>query len=55
MCLDKSSDLKNIDPELLTYLQNADLGKYGVPYLWGATRIGYIKAKVEEVLGRNAR
>ena len=34
--LDKSKlpNLKNIDPELLSYLQNADPGnQYGVPYL----------------------
>jgi putrescine transport system substrate-binding protein len=55
--LDKSKlpNLKNIDPELLAYLQNADPGnQYGVPYLWGTTGIGYNKAKVEEVLGIDA-
>ena len=55
--LDKSKlpNLKNIDPELLAYLQNADPGnQYGVPYLWGTTGIGYNKAKVEEVLGSDA-
>ncbi|WP_133010365.1 polyamine ABC transporter substrate-binding protein [Marinomonas flavescens] len=55
--LDKSKlpNLKNIDPELLAYLQNADPGnQYGVPYLWGTTGIGYNKKKVEEVLGKDA-
>lgn len=55
--LDKSKlpNLKNIDPELLSYLQNADPGnQYGVPYLWGTTGIGYNKKKVEEVLGKDA-
>lgn len=55
--LDKSKlpNFKNIDPQLLSYLQNADPGnQYGVPYLWGTTGIGYNKKKVEAVLGKDA-
>ncbi|BFM49211.1 extracellular solute-binding protein [Marinomonas sp. THO17] len=57
MPLDKSKlpNLQNIDPELLSYLNNLDPGnQYGVPYLWGTTGIGYNKAVVEKILGKDA-
>lgn len=55
--LDKSKlpNLKHIDPELLSYLENLDPGNtHGVPYLWGTTGIGYNVDKVKEVLGEDA-
>lgn len=55
--LDKSklSNYKNIDPELLSYLEAVDPGnQYGVPYLWGTTGIGYNPAMVKKALGEDA-
>jgi len=55
--LDKSKlpNLKNLDPQMLALAAEADPGnKYGVPYLWSVTGIGYNKALVEKALGAEA-
>lgn len=53
--LDKSNlpNLDKLDPALLAKVSaSADPGnKYGIPYLWGTTGIGYNLKKVQEVLG----
>jgi putrescine transport system substrate-binding protein len=52
--LDKSKlpNLKDLDPQMLALAAEADPGnKYGVPYLWSVTGIGYNKALVEKALG----
>jgi putrescine transport system substrate-binding protein len=42
----------NLDPQILAAAANADPGnKFGVPYMWGTTGIGYNVAKVKAVLG----
>ncbi|ELT99374.1 hypothetical protein CAPTEDRAFT_95386, partial [Capitella teleta] len=56
--LDKSKlpNLKNLDPVIMKAISdNFDEGNtYGIPYLWGTTGIGYNKAAVEKVLGKDA-
>lgn len=56
--LDKSKlpNLKNLDPKIMKVISDSfDEGNtYGIPYLWGTTGIGYNKAAVEKVLGKNA-
>lgn len=56
--LDKSKlpNLKHLDPIIMKAISdNFDQGNtYGIPYLWGTTGIGYNKAAVEKVLGKNA-
>jgi putrescine transport system substrate-binding protein len=55
--LDKSKlpNLKNLDPRLLALAATADPGnRYGVPYLWSVTGIGYNTALVERALGEAA-
>ncbi len=56
--LDKSKlpNLKNLDPAIMKAISdNFDEGNtYGIPYLWGTTGIGYNKAAVEKVLGKDA-
>ncbi len=56
--LDKSQlpNLKNLDPVIMKAISdNFDEGNtYGIPYLWGTTGIGYNKAEVEKVLGKDA-
>jgi putrescine transport system substrate-binding protein len=45
----------NLDPEILAAAAHADPGnKFGVPYMWGTTGIGYNAAKVTAVLGDKA-
>jgi len=45
----------NLDPELLGFLESFDPGnRYGVPYFWGTSGIGYNIDKVEEALGPDA-
>jgi putrescine transport system substrate-binding protein len=45
----------NLDPQILAAAANADPGnKFGVPYMWGTTGIGYNVAKVKAVLGAGA-
>ena len=42
----------NLDPQILSSAANADPGnKFGVPYMWGTTGIGYNPAKVKAALG----
>jgi putrescine transport system substrate-binding protein len=51
--LDKSKlpGLKNLDPQITELVAAADPGnRYGVPYLWGVTGIGYNRALVEKAL-----
>src|SRR5215472_8770254 len=51
--LDKSKlpGLKNLDPRIMELVAAADPGnKYGVPYLWGVTGIGYNQALIEKAL-----
>ncbi|MCL6269770.1 polyamine ABC transporter substrate-binding protein [Sansalvadorimonas sp. 2012CJ34-2] len=55
--LDKSKipNWKNLDSKLLDKLQEHDPdNQYAVPYMWGTTGIGYNKAKIEKILGREA-
>ncbi|WP_299735457.1 polyamine ABC transporter substrate-binding protein [uncultured Endozoicomonas sp.] len=56
--LDKSKlpNLKNLDPKIMKRISdNFDKeNTYGIPYLWGTTGIGYNKAAVEKVLGKDA-
>ena len=54
--LDKSMlpNLKNLDPAMLALAAEADPGnKYGVPYLWSVTGIGYNEALVAKALGND--
>ncbi|MFK0570435.1 polyamine ABC transporter substrate-binding protein [Endozoicomonas sp.] len=56
--LDKSKlpNLKNLDPAIMKAISdNFDKDNtFGIPYLWGTTGIGYNKAAVEKVLGKDA-
>ncbi|MCL6416563.1 polyamine ABC transporter substrate-binding protein [Aestuariirhabdus sp. Z084] len=56
--LDKSKlpNLKHLNPKLMSELAEiTDPGnKYGVPYMWGTTGIGYNPEKVKAVLGEDA-
>ncbi len=55
--LDKSllPNIKHLDKELLSFLEKNDPGnRYGVPYLWGTTGIGYNVAQVKKALGTDA-
>jgi putrescine transport system substrate-binding protein len=54
--LDKAKlpNLKNLDPAMLALAAEADPGnKYGVPYLWSVTGIGYNEALVAKALGNS--
>src|SRR5262249_1450769 len=56
LTLDKSKlpNLKNLDPAMLALAAEADPGnKYGVPYLWSATGIGYNESLVAKALGND--
>ena len=51
----KLKNYGNLDPQLLAAAANADPGnRYGVPYLWGTTGIGYNPALVKARLGADA-
>ena len=56
--LDKSKlpNLKNLDPKIMKVIAESfdKDNKYGIPYLWGTTGIGYNKTAVEQVLGKDA-
>jgi putrescine transport system substrate-binding protein len=55
--LDKAKlpNLKNLDPKMLALAAAADPGnRYGVPYLWSVTGIGYNRAMLDRALGRAA-
>ena len=46
---------KHLDPELMKVLTDVDPGnRYGIPYLWGTTGIGYNVEMVKKALGDNA-
>jgi putrescine transport system substrate-binding protein len=52
--LDKTKlpNLKNLDPRMLALVAAADPGnRYGVPYLWSVTGIGYNAAMLDAALG----
>src|SRR3954466_11772303 len=52
--LDKAKlpNLANIDPHMLTLAATADPGnRYGVPYLWSVTGLGYNAAILDRALG----
>src|SRR5579872_4084476 len=54
--LDKAKlpNLKNLDPAMLALAAEADPGnKYGVPYLWSVTGIGYNEALLAKALGNS--
>lgn len=51
----KLKDYGNLDPQILAAAANADPdNKFGVPYMWGTTGIGYNVAKVRVALGDSA-
>jgi putrescine transport system substrate-binding protein len=51
----KLTNYGNLDPQILAAAGNADPGnKFGVPYMWGTTGIGYNVAKVKAALGDDA-
>ncbi|HEX4111478.1 MAG TPA: polyamine ABC transporter substrate-binding protein [Stellaceae bacterium] len=51
----KLKNYGNLDPQILAAAAHADPGnRYGVPYMWGTTGIGYNIAKVKAVLGDKA-
>ncbi|WP_026816180.1 extracellular solute-binding protein [Arenimonas composti] len=55
--IDKSrlSNYGNLDPQFMQLLaQNDPDNRFGIPYLWGTTGIGYNVAKVREILGEDA-
>ena len=48
----KLPNLKNLDPQMMTLAATADPGnRYGVPYLWSATGLGYNIAMLDRALG----
>lgn len=52
---DKLPNLKHLDPVLLKALSKLDPdNRYGIPYLWGTTGIGYNVEQVKKALGDNA-
>jgi putrescine transport system substrate-binding protein len=56
--LDKAKlpNFKNLDPAMLALAAEADRGnRYGVPYLWSVTGIGYNEALVAKALGHGPR
>lgn len=55
--LDKSKipNYANLDMNMMKLLEAVDPGnKYGIPYMWGTTGIGYNVAKVKAALGEDA-
>ncbi|HUK60224.1 MAG TPA: polyamine ABC transporter substrate-binding protein [Stellaceae bacterium] len=55
--IDKSrlKNYGNLDPQILAAAATADPGnRFGVPYLWGTTGIGYNKTMVRAALGADA-
>ncbi|HEY5211266.1 MAG TPA: polyamine ABC transporter substrate-binding protein [Stellaceae bacterium] len=51
----KLKNYGNLDPEIMADAAKADPGnKFGVPYMWGTTGIGYNIAKVKAALGDGA-
>jgi putrescine transport system substrate-binding protein len=51
----KLANYGNLDPQILAAAANADPGnRFGVPYMWGTTGLGYNIAKVKAVLGDRA-
>ncbi|GKW48346.1 polyamine ABC transporter substrate-binding protein [Halomonas sp. NCCP-2165] len=52
---DRLPNIVNLDPTLLTQLENVDPGNhYSIPYMWGTNGIGYNVERVEEILGEDA-
>lgn len=55
MDLSQLPNYSNLDPELMQVLTEVDPGnRYGIPYLWGTTGIGYNVEQVKAVLGEDA-
>lgn len=53
--LEQLPNHRNLDPELMGLIANFDPGnRYGVPYLWGTTGIGYNVEQVRVALGSDA-
>jgi len=53
--MSKLPNYKYLDKDLMSFLAAVDPGnKYGVPYLWGTTGIGYNVEMVKKVLGEDA-
>jgi putrescine transport system substrate-binding protein len=51
----KLKNYGNLDPQIMNAAANADPGnRFGVPYLWGTTGIGYNKKMVAQRLGPDA-
>ncbi|OXJ20010.1 polyamine ABC transporter substrate-binding protein [Burkholderia sp. AU6039] len=54
--LDKNRlpNLKYLDPSLLKQMAQSDPGnQYGVPYMWGTVGVGYDRARVRAILGKD--
>ncbi len=52
---EKLPHYKNLDPGLMKVLSEVDPGnRYGIPYLWGTTGIGYNVDQVRAALGEDA-
>ncbi|MFN3988068.1 MAG: extracellular solute-binding protein [Rhodocyclaceae bacterium] len=57
MELDKSKipNYGNLDPDMMKLLEAVDPGnKYGIPYMWGTTGVGYNVDKIKEIFGDDA-
>ena len=47
-------NLKNLDPKMMEMLSTMDPdNRYAIPYLWGTTGIGYNRAAVDEIMGKD--
>jgi spermidine/putrescine-binding protein len=47
-------NLRHLDPALLRLAAQADPGnRYGVPYMWGTVGVGYDRAKLSAILGKD--
>ena len=53
--LERLPNYRHLDPDLMRLVATFDPGnRYGVPYLWGTTGIGYNVGKVQAALGDDA-
>ncbi len=47
-------NLKHLDPALLALAAQSDPGnRHGVPYMWGTIGVGYDRAKIDAILGKD--
>ena len=54
--LDKTAipNFNNLDPIMMELLSSMDPeNKYAIPYLWGTTGIGYNRAAIDEIMGKD--